>query len=128
MNCTNLSSVYFEGSYPYINLAAFAYVPNVTLYYLPGAIGWQPTMGGRPAVLWNPTFQTTGPTFGVQNNQFGFTVTGTTNIPILLEAATDLVSSSWTPLLNGTLTNGSIYFTDADWTNHQQRFYRIRSP
>ena len=27
-----------------------------------------------------------------------------------------------------TLTNGSIYFSDPDWTNHPTRFYRIRSP
>ena len=27
-----------------------------------------------------------------------------------------------------TLTNGSIYFSDPDWTNHPARYYRIRSP
>jgi hypothetical protein len=30
--------------------------------------------------------------------------------------------------MTGTLTNGSIYFSDPDWTNHPGRFYRIRFP
>ena len=29
---------------------------------------------------------------------------------------------------SGTLTNGSIYFSDAAWTNYPARIYRIRSP
>jgi hypothetical protein len=101
---------------------------NATVYYLPGTTGWTSTFGGRPAVLWNPQFETADPTFGVQNNQFGFTITGTTNIPIVLEASTDLATPSWTSLRNCTLTNGSIYFSDSALTNHASRFYRIRSP
>jgi hypothetical protein len=66
--------------------------------------------------------------FGVQANQFGFDITGTAGIPIVLEACTNLASPVWVPLLNGTLTNGSFYFSDPDWANYPGRFYRFRSP
>ena len=84
--------------------------------------------GGRAAVLWNPSIQTTNASFGVRTNQFGFTITGTANIPIVVEASASLASASWTPLQTCTLTNGSIYFNDPQWTNYPARFYRVRSP
>ena len=110
------------GSFP------FAFNQNLTAYYLPGTIGWSNAWQTLSTVLWNPQFQTTDPTFGIINNQFGFTVTGTTNIPILLEATADLANPSWATLQNCTLTNGSLYFSDAAWMNYPSRFYRIRSP
>jgi hypothetical protein len=66
--------------------------------------------------------------FGVQTNCFGFNIKGTTNLPIVLEACTNLASQVWEPLQSCTLTNGSIYFSDPDWTNYPGRFYRLRSP
>jgi len=65
---------------------------------------------------------------GGRTNQFGFNVTGTANITIVLEACTNLASPVWVPLLNGMLTNGSFYFSDPDWANYSGRFYRFRSP
>jgi hypothetical protein len=32
------------------------------------------------------------------------------------------------PLQTCKLTNGSIYFSDPQWTNYPARLYRIRSP
>jgi hypothetical protein len=91
-------------------------------------MGWGTTLGGRPAALWNPRFQTDYPNFGVRTNRFGFSITGTTGIPIVLEACTNLPSPVWESLQSGTLTNGSVYFSDPHWTNHPLRLYRIRSP
>jgi len=65
---------------------------------------------------------------GVQANQFWLNVTGTAGIPIVLEACANLASLVWIPLLNGTLTNGSFYFSDPQWANYSGRFYRFRSP
>ncbi len=127
--CGSLTSVYFQGNAPSPDDASvFAYANNPILYYLPGTTGWGTTFAGRPAVLWNPTIETTSADFGVISNQFGFNVTGTPNIPIVLEASPNLEFAGWDPLLIGTLTNGSIYFIDPDWTNFPARFYRIRSP
>jgi hypothetical protein len=83
--------------------------------------------GGRPAILWNPQMQTSA-FFTALANQFGFTITGTTNIPIVVEASANLAPASWTALQTCTLTNGSIYFSDPGWTNYPARFYRVRSP
>jgi len=56
------------------------------------------------------------------------TITGTTNIPIVVEACTNLASPVWTPLQTVTLTNGLFYFSDPQWTNYSGRFYSIQMP
>jgi hypothetical protein len=84
--------------------------------------------GGRPAVLWNPTVLTNDGNFGVRQNHFGFNITGTPDIPLVIEASTNLAAQSWAPLQSCTLTNGLIYFSDAQWTTYPNRVYRIRSP
>jgi len=101
---------------------------NETVYYLPGTTGWSSTFGGCLAVLWNPTIQASGSSFGLSNNQFGFNITGATNAPIVVEACTNLASPVWISLTNATLTKGLFYFSDPQWTNHSVRYYRISSP
>ena len=97
-------------------------------YYLAGTSGWGTAYAGRPACLWTPEPQTTGPNFGVRANRFGFDITGPADIPIVVEATTNLTGGSWVPLQTCTLTNGSIYFSDPAWSSFPTRFYRIRSP
>jgi hypothetical protein len=65
---------------------------------------------------------------GVGPDGFGFNVTGTADIPIVVEACTNLANASWVPLRSLNLTNGVFYFSDPDWTNYPSRIYRIRSP
>jgi len=96
--------------------------------YLPGKTGWGSTFAGRPAVLWNPQAQTHDSSFGVRSNRFGFNIAGTAGIPLVVETTTNLSGAGWTIVQNCTLTNGSIYFSDPQWTNHPRGFYRIRSP
>jgi hypothetical protein len=110
-------------SYPY-----WYYVS--TAYYLPGTTGWAEFSAntGIPAVLWNPVIQAGGASFGVQSNQFGFNITGTTNIPIVVEACTDLAQPVWVPLQSMRLTNGLVYFSEPVETNSAARFYRIGAP
>jgi hypothetical protein len=127
--CSNLSGVYFTGDVPYPPYpSAFEGVPSITIYYLLSSNYGNSTFNERPAVLWNPRFQTGDASFGVRSNRFGFNVIGTTNIPIVIDATTSATDSAWVPLQNGVLTNGLIYFSDPQWTNFPQRFYRIRSP
>jgi hypothetical protein len=121
-----LNSVYFEGNAP--SLGSFVFDDALTVYYLPGSTNWSSSLGGMPTVLWNAQVQTSGAGFGVRTKGFGFSITGTTDIPIVVEANTDLASSRWTVLQSCTLTNGSIYFSDPQWTNYPGRFYRLRSP
>jgi hypothetical protein len=100
----------------------------IAFYYLPGTTGWSTSLNGRPVTLWNPRIQTGNANFGVRTNCFGFNITGTTNIPITLEACTNLANGIWTPVLSRTVANGQVYFSDPGWTNYGMRFYRIRNP
>ena len=126
--CASLTGVYFQGNAPAAGASVFAGADHAIAYYLPGTTNWGSTLANRPTLLWNPSIQASGPSFGVQTNRFGFNITGTTNIPIVVEACTTLASPSWTPLQNCTLTNGSIYFSDPTSMNYPGRYYRIRSP
>jgi hypothetical protein len=131
--CSNLVGVYFKGNAPtpgttifYVDV--FGSDASTTVYYLPGTTGWGSTYAGVPAVLWNPQIQTSDARFGVRQNGFGFNITGTSNIPVVIEACTNLGAGSCVPLQSCTLTNGLVYFSDPQWTNYPRRFYRIRSP
>jgi hypothetical protein len=79
-------------------------------------------------VLWNPQAQTSDASFGVRTNQFGFNITGSSGLVIVVEASTDLSQSVWQPVQTNTLSGGSAYFSDPQWTNHPVRYYRLRSP
>ena len=131
LNCHSLSSVYFKGNAPPADLVPLWGDSNATAYYLPGSAGWSHNIWGYSgpyAVLWNPLIQTGVGSFGVQNGQFGFNITGTADIPIAVEACTNLANPVWTPLATMTLTNGSVYFSEPVQTNNPSRFYRIGSP
>jgi hypothetical protein len=133
--CNNLKYVYFKGNQPIIRdifgyppVYIFEYDASATVYYLPGTTGWTNTFAGFPVSVWNPQVQTGDGHFGVSSNSFGFNITGTTNLPVLVEAATQLTAPSWVSLFSGSVTNGEIYFSDPQWVNYSRRFYRIRSP
>jgi hypothetical protein len=131
--CSNLTGVFFQGNAPTVDGdpsdgPVFYDNNNVTVYYLPGTTGWSNTYQGVPAVLWNPQFRTSGANFGVANDQFGFQITGTSNIPIVLQACTNLTSPVWTTLTNVNLTNGVFNFSEPMQTNACGRYYRITAP
>ena len=64
----------------------------------------------------------------MQTNRFGFVISWATNASVVVQACTNLVKPVWQPVSTNTLTNGSSYFSDPQWTNHLGRFYRLRSP
>jgi len=115
-SCTNLTGVYFQGNAPSVGLLVFSGDNKATVYYLPGTTGW------------NPQVQTSGANFGVRTNRFGFTITGTSSMVIVVEACTNLANPIWSPLQTNTLTGGSSYFSDPQWTNYPARFYRLWGP
>jgi hypothetical protein len=128
-DCARLKGVYFTGNVPIaVGDCVFYHSLTVTVYYPPGATGRGGAFEGRPAVLWNPLIYSIGAGFGVEGNSVGFNVTGTRNIPIVVEACTNMVNSKWSSLQSATLGNGIFYFRDPDWTNYPTRFYRICTP
>lgn len=122
--CEALVALYFVGNAPGEGWEPLGFSPNAVVYYLPGTSGWGPYFNWHPTALWNPTLQDTT----VSRIGPSLTITGTPNLPILLEAATDLASPVWVPLLTTNLSGGSLSFADAQATNLPARFYRVRSP
>jgi len=129
-NCTSLTGVYMEGDAPSAGAGVFLNANLATIYYVPGATGWGPTFGDRPTALWsllNPVILSRPPYFGVQNSAFGFRVSWAANIPVVVEACTNLAAPDWSPISTNTLASGWSYFSDPQWTNHPSRVYRVRS-
>jgi hypothetical protein len=100
---------------------------NTTVYYLPGTKGWGSSYQGAPTALWNPAIQTSDPGFGVSKSHFGFNITDSSNRTIVVQACANLAHPVWTILATDTLTSGSAYFSDPQWTNYPSRFYRVAS-
>lgn len=126
-NCGSLAEIYFRGNAPLAASNAFTGDSAATIYYLPDTTAWTATFAGRPTLLWNPIVRM-DTSFGVNSNRFGFNITGTPNIPLVIEASTILDDPSWFSLKSCTLTNGLLYFSDPNWTNYVSRYYRLRSP
>ena len=128
-NCSNLTGVYFQGNAPTPtnDSSVFSDDNNGIVYYLPATTGWSTTFDSLPTMLWNPQAQKDS-RFGVQNDQFGFNITGGSNLVIVVEACTNLPNPVWQPVQTKTLAGGSSYFSDSQWTNYSGRYYRIRSP
>jgi len=130
-NCISLTGVYFTGNSPTPtnDLYVFQFQQtNTTVYYLPGTTGWGSTFDRLPTALWLPQMQTSGANFGVQSNQFGFSINWASDRVVVVEACTNLANPNWWPVATNTLTSGTNCFSDLRWTNYPSRFYRIRSP
>jgi hypothetical protein len=134
-NCYGLHQAYFQGNAPLVDGAAGSADSTVflddsgTVYYLPGTTGWGSTYGGWPTALWYQPAPVIlgGPGFGVQPGGFGFTISWATNATLVVEAATNLANPVWVPMSTSPLTNGTNYFSDPQWTNYPERFYRATS-
>jgi hypothetical protein len=126
--CYGLTNIYFTGNPPVLGPFVFTGDNNATVYYLPGTSGWTNSFAGLLAVLWNPVIQTSDAGFGLHNDQFGFNIAGTANIPILVEACTNLANPVWSRLETVALTNGLFYFTEPFQPNTPARFYVLGFP
>ena len=123
---------YYLGNAPSVVNGSFS-VFGATTYYLPGTTGWDDfryvtSLQTIPWYFPNPTILNFEPSFGVQTNRFGFTISWATNISVVVEACTNFANPVWQPVQTNTLTGGSCYFSDPTWTNYPARFYRLRSP
>jgi hypothetical protein len=127
-SCPSLTNVFFEGDAVTVPPSVFNLDNAATVYYLPGTTGWQSPVGSRPALLWNPRIPIASGGFGVISNRFGFDVAGTTNIPVVLEACSNLTIGNWTFVARMTLTNGQVHYSERWQSNLMGRFFRLRSP
>lgn len=129
--CFSLTGAYFRGNAPAAGPFLFEFDDHAAVYYLPGTTGWGVQFAGRPTAPWflpNPLILEKGQAFGVQSGGFGFTISWATNASVVVESCTNLANPAWSALLTNTLTAGSSYFRDSEWTNHPSCFYRLRWP
>jgi hypothetical protein len=130
-SCPKLSGIYFEGNAPILGgTSVFRDDTNAIVYYLPGTAGWGSTFGGRPTAQWvlpRPVILSNTTDFGVSTSGFGFVISWATNVPVVVEACTDLASPIWSPLSTARLTAGTVYFSDPNWSSHPTRMYRVRT-
>ncbi len=126
--CTGLTAVYFQGNAPGADASAFSGDSGASAYYLPGTEGWAATFGGLPTVLWDAQAQPGGMGLGVRGGVFGFAITGTSGLAVVVEACTNLACPAWTPVATNTLTAGAWGFTDSQSASFSNRYYRLRSP
>jgi len=126
-SCTSLTSVLFTGNAPTIGSHAFDSTP-ATIYYLPDTTGWSDPFECRPAVSWKTAVSTASPP-RFTSGEFAFTLTGNTNLPVTVEATTNLTSGVWLPLTNANLNaSGTLDFSDPASPSHPSRFYRVTFP
>jgi hypothetical protein len=132
IECSGLHQAYFQGNAPSVNGGAGSADTTVfngesgTAYYLPGTTNWGSTFGGWPTMelaSLPSSPQIGGGSVGVQLGNFGFTITGSSNQVVVIDASTNLMS--WQPIQTNTLTGTSYNFTDSKWTNYPNRFYRV---
>jgi hypothetical protein len=127
-----LREVYFQGDAPSVSgFGARIFIGDrVNLYYLPRTAGWDAFFAflNSSGILWNPTLHLDNENVGRGTNRFVLNITGTTDIPFVVEATTNFPGSVWIPVQSGSLTNGSVYLIDFDSASYPQRFYRVRSP
>ena len=122
--CSNLQSIYFSGNPPSISNFSFNGT-YATLYYLPAfASIWPSSLADCLTKLWDPVFANTTVSLG----HVSLSVTGSPDIPIALEATTNLNSGAWVRLCTTNLTANSIILHDLDAVSHPTRFYRIVGP
>ena len=76
----------------------------------------------------SPLIQIGNLDLGAGTNQFGFTISWAGHNAVVVEACTNLASPDWIPVSTNSLTGGSAYFNDPQWTNYADRFYRVRTP
>ena len=81
---------------------------------------------GNYPTHWLPQMQTT--TESPSTHKFGFNISWASGQTVVVEASTNLANPDWQPVQTNTLTTGTAYFSDPQWTNCPNRFYRLRLP
>jgi hypothetical protein len=123
-SCNTLTGIYFHGNAPTPGFESFdGDAPGATVYYLAGTTGWGPTYGGLPTVMLGSQLLISN--IGVKNNEFGFTIGGTSNQVAIVQVSTNLATQIWQPLQTNTLNGTTFNFIDSQWKNYPRRFYRL---
>lgn len=126
--CEQMTQIHFRGNAPTTfspyGIYGMYVGPHTVFYYLPGALGWQPTFGYYPTALWLPRLSTAGINPGTE---FGLTLDWASGRSVVVEACDDL-SQPWMPIGTNTFIDDVSYFNDPHAVDHPNRLYRLRAP
>ena len=127
--CINLKAIYIKGDAADLEIVGdiFDGAINCTVYYLPGSLGWPDKYRDRPTAVWRPRIQ-----IDFENSDLsgipggpGINVHWAEGQTIHVEATHSLTNPTWEPVISMTLDGDSYTFTDPDWEDHPNRFYRV---
>jgi hypothetical protein len=121
-NCTSLTTAYFNGNAPAADATVFSGDNNLLIFFPARAAGWGQYFETIPT--WYPVIEGAG----IQANQFGFNITGNSNIVFIVQAATNVVNPNWVSLQTNNLAAGAVSFSDPNSGSFSKRFYRLRAP
>ena len=124
-----LEEVAFFGDAPAVGFKIFDEDAPGRVQYLPGTMGWSSVFAGWPTEAWHlptPRILRPGPWFSGQTDEFGFTISWAKNVPVVVEACTDLTNPNWSPVATNKLAGGKSDFRDPAWRAQSTRFYRLR--
>jgi hypothetical protein len=99
---------------------------DALVYHREGAAGWEEIFAGRPTATWRPE-ALTGLGFGIGSGGFAFNTTYANGATLIIEACTNLANADWSAIETNTVSGGLSYFSDGQWMNSANRFYRIRA-
>ena len=131
--CTSVTNITFLGNAPALaDSTEFSddFVSGPVYFYY-GTSGWSSNYGGLPTFMLGAPSPQIGSSNGggggstsVQSGQFSFNIAGVMNQTIIVEASTNLIN--WQPIWTNTLSGTNITFTDPQWTNYPNRYFRAR--
>jgi hypothetical protein len=130
-NCPDLASVSFLGIAPATDDTVFQFDSSFTAYVLPGTTGWDTALPGvtiAPLSLPYPVILPGSTGLNGPAGAFAFTVSWSTNATVVVEACSNLAQAVWQPLQTNDISGGLITFSDANWSDFPNRFYRVRTP
>jgi hypothetical protein len=134
-DCVNLLNIHFAGNPPEVNASAFfefdfysgSYEIPAIIYFVSSATGWSNSLAGLPTKPWLPAIQI-DINYAVDLNAPAFEIDWASGQTVVVDACTNLANPRWQSVHTNTLTGGTSYFSDPQWTNYTSRFYRLRSP
>ena len=129
-DCTGLSTVFFVGAPPSFSDPTSVFTASsATLFYAREDAGWNTLSFADHVLAWWHAAISSSPEPGLSGGRFGFTIVGGTNMPLVVEACTNLADNGWAAIASAkTDSAGSYAFSDPTSTNKPTCFYRIAWP
>ena len=129
-DCTELSTVFFAGVPPSFSDPTSVFTASsATLFYTREDAGWNTLSFADHVLAWWHASISSYPEIGLSGGLFAFTIVGGTNMPLVVEACTNLAEDGWATLASAkTDSAGSYAFSDPTSTNKPTCFYRVTWP